>query len=421
MSERIQVLRARVLLPVTGPPVEDGAVRINGNRIEFAGPFKDLPKRDRDGAFDLGEVILLPGLVNAHCHLDYTHMAGQLTPPANFVDWLKLIVMSKSGWTYSDYADSWLAGAKMLVRHGVTTVGDVEMSPELLPEVWTATPLRVVSMLEMTGVRNRRPVEQILGEAMQKAESLAHGRCRVGLSPHAPYSTTAELLRLSARAARERRMPVTVHVAESQPEFEMFTLGRGAMYDWIAKNGRDMEDCGHGSPVQHLEKQGALGPELLAVHVNHLDRGDAALLGKRKVHVVHCPRSHAYFRRRPFPVDPLKRAGVNICLGTDSLASILQGRREKAELDMFAELRAFASAQPKVSPRTILKMATVNGARALGMAGEIGELRPGTLADLIAIPFEGKPGESWEAVVQFRGELAISMIDGEWAVAPIAA
>ena len=215
-------MRARLVLPVARPAIANGAVRVSGKRITWVGRWADLPAAEQDGALDLGEVVLLPGLVNAHCHLDYTGMAGEIAPPSNFIDWLKLITTSKAGWTYSDFAGSWIAGAKMLLRSGVTTAGDIEMALELLPEVWTATPLRVISFLEMTGVRNRRPPSEILREALDKAVEVGCERCRAGLSPHAPYSTTPELLRLSARAARDSGLRVAVHVAESEEEFEMY-------------------------------------------------------------------------------------------------------------------------------------------------------------------------------------------------------
>jgi len=112
-----------------------------------------LAGRAAEKVLDLGEVILLPGLVNAHCHLDYTGMAGEFLPPKSFTDWIKLITAAKGGWTYSDFAQSWLNGAQMLLRNGTTTVADFENVPELLPEVWNATPLRVFSFLEMTGVK----------------------------------------------------------------------------------------------------------------------------------------------------------------------------------------------------------------------------------------------------------------------------
>jgi len=179
-----------------------------------------------------------------------------------------------------------------------------------------------------------------------------------------------------------------------------------------------MSDCGLGSPVQHLERQRALGEELLAIHVNHLAPSDAKLLGSRKVSVVHCPRTHAYFKRRHFPLKELTAAQVNICLGTDSLASVTQPRKQKAELNLFEEMRAFAGVHPEVAPKKIVQMATLNGARALGLAGQAGELSAGAFADMIALPYAGKNAGAWEALVNFRGNVAASMIDGQWAVAP---
>src|SRR5205807_784241 len=140
--------------------------------------------------------------------------------------------------------------------------------------------------------------------------------CLGGLSPHAPYSTLPELLRLTAQSARRRGWRVCIHVAESAEEFEMFASGHGGMLEWLERSSRDMSDCGLGSAIQHLESCGALDQKLLAVHVNYLAANDAALLAKLKVNVVHCPRSHSYFRHHQFPLRRLIRAGVNTCLGT---------------------------------------------------------------------------------------------------------
>ena len=412
------ILRARVVLPLTSPPIKDGAVLIYGNRVARVGRWKDLAGDDRDEVFDLGNTVLLPGLINAHCHLDYTDMAGQFPPQKSFTDWIKLITTAKSEWNYSEFAESWLNGARMLTRTGTTTVADFEAVPELLPEVWQATPLRVISFLELTGVKSRRQPGAILRDALERIDELPAHRCRARIAPHAPYSTAPELLRLSAEAARERSWPLSVHVAESASEFEMFMHARGEMHDWLRRNQRDMGDCGLGSPVQQLQRNGALGENLLAVHVNYLAAKDADRLGRKKVSVVHCPRSHAYFKHAPFPLTELARAKVNLCLGTDSLASMDKKNRQAIELNMFTEMQALAAARPALAPKTLLQMATLNGARALGMSGQVGEISPGTFADIIALPFAGKLAAVHEAVVNHRGDVAASLIDGEWAVRP---
>jgi cytosine/adenosine deaminase-related metal-dependent hydrolase len=408
------ILRARIVLPVCRPPIENGAVVVSANRVAAVGAWPEIQAQVAERPVDLGASILLPGLVNAHCHLDYTGMTG-LPAGLQFSDWIKSLFALKAGAGYSEYAAAWIQGAAMLVRTGTTTVADIEAVPELLPEVWSATPLRVASFLEMTGVQSGRSPGEILGEAAAKIESLRPPRGLAGLSPHALYSTPPRLLEISARLARERNWRVTTHVAESAEEFEMYTRRRGKMFDWLRPQ-RDMSDCGAGTPMAQAGRRGLLGANFLAVHANYLLPADIQALARSGSSVVHCPRSHAYFRHQPFCHRELADAGVNVCLGTDSLASVSTSGRRKPELNLFAEMRQFASAHPEAAPAAILEMATRHGARALGWQGRVGEISPGCLADLIAIPFAGPAGEADAAVLAHPGRVAASMIDGQWAV-----
>jgi len=179
-----------------------------------------------------------------------------------------------------------------------------------------------------------------------------------------------------------------------------------------------MADCGNCSPVQHLDRCGVLNERLLAIHANYLARKDAALLGKRRVNVVHCPRSHSFFGHEPFFIRRLSRAGANICIGTDSLATSAKSRRQTVELNMFEEMRCLSAQEPGLSPRSVLLMATRNGARALGMSEKIGVLVTGAFADLIAVPFEGKNRAIYDTVLQHPGNVSASMIGGRWVVRP---
>jgi len=411
-------LRARVILPVSQPAIEDGVVFISGGRIAAVGRWQDLRYKAPARVRDLGESILLPGLVNAHCHLDYTDMAGAIPPPKSFLDWIQGIVALKSSWGYADFAQSWLNGAQQLLHSGCTTVADIESVPELLPEVWAATPLRVLSFLELISVRRRTRPAPLVRQAVNKIRELPLGRSSAALSPHALYTTNTELLKLAHRTSRRARWPLTMHVAESGMEFEMFCHGRGAMFDWLRKNVRDMSDCGTRSPVQQLAFLKLLDSRFLAVHVNHLAPGDAALLARASSHVIHCPRSHAYFRHAPFPFAELHDAGVNLCLGTDSLASLGKEGRRKPELDLFAELRAFALAQPGRSPEEFLDLVTRNAATALGLRGEVGELTRRAHADLIVLRSDAPLALATETIVHSAPEISGVMIGGEWAIEP---
>lgn len=408
-----------MVVPVSRPPIENGAVCIAGERIVWVGRYSDVPAElsaNGHDEHDLGEVILLPGLINAHCHLDYTAMAGMIPPPKSFADWIKVMVATKASWSLDDFSASWDRGAAMLVKNGTTTVADVEAVPELIPHAWQRTPLRVLSFRELLNVRSRVPAPDLVESAVNDWLGIPNNDRRVGLSPHAPYTTTRELLEHSARAAHRRGWRLTTHLAESEQEFEMYMYRQGPLFEWL-KQQRDMADCGHGSPVQHLERCGYLDENLIAVHVNYLWRHDAAVLGQHNVHVVHCPQSHDYFQHLRFPRAELESAGVNLCLGTDSLATTRVQAGRTVELNLFDEMRHFASKSPEIEPEKILRMATVNAAKAIGWPGMIGEISEGALADLISIPADSGT-EIFEQIIHHRGPVAASMIAGRWAMAP---
>jgi cytosine/adenosine deaminase-related metal-dependent hydrolase len=411
------ILRARYILPVSRPPIENGAILLSKSRIAKVGRYTDLKDLSRR-KIDLGEVILMPGLINSHCHLDYTDMAGLIPPSKVFTDWIRQIVTIKGQWNSEDYSSSWQKGARMLLKTGTTTVADIEAAPELLPKAWDATALRVFSFLEMIGISRTRTPEETFAEVRNQVTSLKHKRCTIGLSPHAPYSTVPNLLKLAGTFARGKRMLVSTHIAESRLEYRMFTRGAGEMHDWLAKSGRDMTDCGGVTPVRHMARNGLLGRNLLAIHLNYVTDEDVDLLASKNVSAVHCPRSHFYFRHQRFPFEKMKKAGVNICLGTDSLASVFRKRGEKVRLDMFEEMRTLARLETSLEPEQILRMATVNGARALRQSGVLGELKPRARADLIGVPFNGKSLDLYESVLSNESGVAFSMINGNWAIEP---
>ena len=388
------VIRARCLLPISEPPVENGAVLVEAGRIQWIGRWRECPVEPGTRVVDLGEVVLMPGLINGHCHLDYTKMGGQIPPPKVFPDWVKTILSFKSHWSFSEYAESWLQGARMLLNSGTTTVADIEAVPELPPETWHSTPLRVVSFYEMTGVKSQRAPNELLQEAFDWIANLPEATGKeAGLSPHALYSTRPDLIRSAARAAREKNLLISTHLAESEAEFQMFADARGPFYDWL-KGQRNMTDCGKGSPVQLASEYGLLQPNFIAVHVNYLAPGDAELLGQARCSVIHCPRSHDYFKHEPFPYEVLTKAGVNVCLGTDSLASSRKEGSQPPELNLWNEMRLFARKHSSVSPKEIFRMTTAHPARALHKSAELGALHPDFYADCVAVAYAGPVSET---------------------------
>jgi cytosine/adenosine deaminase-related metal-dependent hydrolase len=236
-----------------------------------------------------------------------------------------------------------------------------------------------------------------------------------GLSPHALYSTLPELVRLSAAAAREQGWLLTTHVAESDEEWAMYRQRSGALYDWL-KTQRDMSDCGPRSPVAQLHSLGALGENMLLVHGNYMDDEDIALVAQARTSVVHCPRSHDYFAHQRFQAEKLLKAEVNLCLGTDSLASVRLHRNEPAELDLFKEMQLFQREHPTIPPTEIIKMVTTNPALFL-QSKKLGGIFPGAFADLVCLPAKGASAID-EQILHHSGKVSGVMIGGDWKIVP---
>ena len=402
------LLRARHLLPISAEPIDDAGVLVAGNRIEAVGPFDELRAAHSGEVHDLGEMVLLPGLVNAHCHLDYTMMRRSISPQRTFTEWIRRINALKRSLDNADYAAAIAHGFEELRMYGTTAVANIESFPELLHGL-PRPPLRVWWFLEMIDVRHRATSEDTIEGALSFFENQPDWLGGFGLSPHAPYTASGSLFELSARAAEEAGMLVTTHVAESREEWDMFRHAKGELYDFMLKLGRWMFDCEPGrTPLGHVFAHAKPGPGWILAHMNELDDSDfaalAALAPEARPSVVHCPGSHRYFRHAAFPLRRLQECGINVCLGTDSLASTLT-------LSMFDEMRIFARREPLLPAAEILQMATLNGARALRL--DAGQVQIGCLADLIAVPFAGKREEIYEAVLEHRGAVPWMMLDGQ--------
>jgi len=410
------ILRTRIVVPVRRAPIENGAVRVLGGRIAEVGIRARIQPHTGEQVTDLGDCLLMPGLVNSHCHLEYTHMAGMIPPCKCFADWIKAINGIKGSWTDAHFQESWREGARQLLHSGTTTAANVESLHSLLPAIRFHTPLRVISFFEVIGIRKDRRPEDLLEPILSRADACNKaGHLQLGLSPHALYSTTPALLAQCLKTARERNWRLMTHLAESSDEKQMFEHARGPMYDWLRPQ-RNTSDIRNISPVRMADEAGLLSSDFLAIHANYLAPGDIELLARSGASVVHCPRSHAYFRHAPFSHESLRKAGVNLCLATDSMATVIKARDWTPALDMFAELRTYASHAGLQPASSILDMATINPARALGLEGLAGEISPGSWADLVALPCAGPVAETEEEIINFTGKPSGVMVSGEWVV-----
>jgi aminodeoxyfutalosine deaminase len=401
------ILRARHVLPIVAPAIADGAVVVEGAEIRAVGRFNEVRHQHAGEVLDLGAQVLLPGLVNAHCHLDYTQLRHAISPTKSFTDWIRAINSHKRALHDEDYLGAIQRGFSELRKWGTTTVANIESFPELLLRM-PPPPLRTWWFMEMIDIRHRFTTEDAVAGALAFFEPDRPGWLGgFGISPHAPYTASGPLFELSARISEQLGMIVTTHVGESRDEREMFRTGSGELYEFMLRIGRWMYDAHHSrTPLGQVAHYAKLTPRWLLAHMNELDDSDFALLAAlpEKPSVVHCPGSHRYFGHTAFPYARLLATGVNLCLGTDSLAST-------DSLSMFDEMRLFSQNHPGVAASTILEMATLNGARALGFDG--GKIAPGAVADLIALPDTATTTELPEAVLTHRAPILWMMLNGQ--------
>jgi len=395
------ILRARQVLPMTTPPIEDGAVVIGRDRIAAIGAYSDIRTRYRGETRDLGDAVLLPGLINAHCHLDYTDMRGRVPWRGDFMAWLAQITEMKRQWEDAQYVASVTHGLEQLAQTGTSTVINIECLPRIVPRL-PATPVRVWWCPELIDLTWNEETQRRAEERFAWVEAQSHA----GLSPHAPYTVAGPLYRLCAERARASGWLLTTHVAESVEEVDMFRRGSGPMFDFFSRIGRNMEDCKRVGPLQWLAEYGVLGPNCLLAHANHLTPQEIAFVAESGAYVVHCPRSHQFFERGVPRLESLWREGICVCLGTDSLAS-------NESLDMLAEVRTLARMFPGVTAAKVLAMATVHPAKALNQTGKLGTLSPGAWADVIALPLEDVEDDPYEGVVHTESPVQFCMMNGK--------
>jgi len=402
------IIRARDVVTMDGAPIENGAVAISGDRIADVGKFDQIKTRNSGAVVDLGEQALLPGLINAHCHLDYTCLRGKIPQQKSFTDWIWAINAEKSKLSPADFVASINEGFAEAKRFGTTTIANLTAFPELVRQIPEA-PLRTWWFAELIDVRSPERVNELVDSAVA---SLKFGQ-NYGLAPHALFTASKNLYQRCEEAGANAVL--TTHLAESREEMEMFRNASGPLYKFMKSIGRDMGDCGNATPLElfvgapNASSAGtsrALSQWIVA-HVNELRQSDLQLLKKMrtKFHVVHSPRSHQYFGHSRFPFKRLLTLGLNVSLGTDSLAS-------NESLNLFAEMRAFQRSEPERSPKKIFEMITVNPASALRQHNTLGRIRPGFRADLIAIPCGGDR-DLFGEIVAFDRQINWMLINGK--------
>jgi cytosine/adenosine deaminase-related metal-dependent hydrolase len=307
-----------------GAPIENGAVAVSKSNHRRRN-VSEISAQHRAGRYRSGDQALLPVLINAHCHLDYTCLRGKIPPQKSFTDWIRAINTEKSKLSGADYLGSIAEGFVEAKRFGTTTIANLTAFPELISRI--DSPIRTWWFAELIDARSPERVNELVDLAIESLKSAENSG-----APHALFTASKDLYRRCEEVAGRENILLTTHLAESREEMSMFRDGSGPLYAFMKGIGRDMSDCGGTTPLAAFIgttgsepdwHYGALPEHWIIAHLNELAESDFELLGNSpgKFDVVHSPRSHDYFAHSRFPFERLRALGFNICLGTDSLGN----------------------------------------------------------------------------------------------------
>lgn len=383
------ILRARWVLPIDGAPIAHGWIEHADGRIRRVGGGPPPAPAE-----DLGDVAILPGLVNAHTHLELSWMAGRVPPAASMDRWIRdLLRLRRAGDPGGEdrVREAMVRAAVAMHASGTVLVGDVSnalLSPPALREAG----LGGVVFHELIGFNAPDPAGMVR-EARARVARLAHdasGHLRFAVVAHAPYSVSPALFTEIARHADD--VPLSIHLGESPEEVEFLRAGLGPMRQLLEDLGvwTDAWQAPGVDPVAYLAGLGYLRPGTLVVHGVHLtDEGLARLRAAGGV-LVTCPRSNVHVGAGVPRLSRMYASGVPVAIGTDSLASA-------GSLNLFDELAELRRIAPEVAASALLDSATRQGARALGFERDFGTLAPGKRAALVAVdvPAEARDVEEY--------------------------
>ena len=381
----MHVYRARWVVPIARPPLRDGAVAVRDGRIAYVGRRSGAPKGDVQ---DLGDALLLPGLVNAHTHLELTAMRGFLED-LSFSEWIVRLQRAKTMLlTPASMLDSAKLGIAEGLHAGITTFGDTCDSGVAL-EAMHAMGVRGVMYQEVFGPDPKACDEAIAGlrRKLDVHRTLESALLRIGVSPHAPYTVSDRLFEAVRDLAREQKLPVAIHIAESAEEDAFVREGAGPFADGHRARGLSVTPRAV-TPIALLERLGVLSTRPLLIHCVRAREADIAAMAAHRCSIAHCPASNAKLGHGIARLSEWIEAGITVGLGSDSMASNNRMHvLEEARLALLAQ-RSRGGAFAGFPATRALEMATLGGARSLGLDDEIGSLEVGKSADLCAFALD---------------------------------
>jgi cytosine/adenosine deaminase-related metal-dependent hydrolase len=399
----VRVVSADWVLPVEGAPIANGAVRIEDGRIAAVGTASELGEGER-----FPEAAIVPGFVNAHTHLEYAVYAG-FGDGQSFGPWITTHVERKRRLERADMEAIARLGAAECLRSGVTTVGDLAFAGASA-HACAELGLRAIVYVEVFG-REAADAMRQFEEKREYVTPALSDRVRLGVSPHAPYTCSTEVYGACAALG----LPVATHLNESADELAWLLRGEGPWEPFAEM----LVDPDGQSGIRRLAGAGLLDEHVVAAHCVKVDAEEIGLLARHGVAVAHCPRSNALLGCGVAPLDALRAAGLRVGVGTDGVSSVPSHDFFEELRTVIGSARARAEHAGALSATEALELATLGGARALGLEAETGSLVPGKRADLAVVSLAGSPYLPWEdpaAAVVYGGapeRVQATLVDGQ--------
>ncbi len=391
------IVSADVVVESSARVIADGAIAWQGDTIAAVGTREELcdvyPKAEHQ---TLEGRAIFPSFVNAHTHLCLSHLHGAAPYDGNFAAWLQTVLHAILEWSEEDHANSLAEGLQQSLATGTGAAADI-LNDRLALPAYRGLPIGGTVFLQVTGF-NPVVADVWMANIQQAFADLPNGadlgNLSLGISPHAPYSTSAKLYRECFRFAEEHDLLLMTHLAENTSEEDFLRRGTGVYRRMLRERGTwvpkwkppDM------TPVEYFEAEGVLTDRCIYAHVNYPSSSDIDLMAKRGITAVYCPRSHAFFHHAPHRMDEMVAAGIRVALGTDSLAS-------NDSLGMLDEVKLCRERFPRMSAETIFDAGTIRGAEALRVTDKYGTLGPGKKASFVVVDV-GEPVDASRAMEQ---------------------
>jgi len=381
---------ARWVVPVSGPPIENGAIATFEGKIIDVGPASGLRSSYSADIKDHGDSILCPALINTHSHLELSPLKRHCPAGSSFVGWVRSLVEARDQIRPEDWFPAISSAISEMRENGIIAVGDVG-NLDIIPLSFSNKkdgkwPFSGIFFHELIRPVPNEAKEEIflstpfLNVKINEPVDIPGPSFRYSFSAHAPYSVAPAVLKAIKAWDQSHNMPFSIHVAESEEEIDFLQGGHGPLIELMREKGHwplDY-DLPRVSPVRYLESLGLLDRHTVCVHCVNLDRDDIAILAKTRAVVCLCPRSNIFLGVGVAPSEELYAAGVSLALGTDSLAS-------NDQLSIFAEMTSLSELAPGLPPEAIFRAGTLGGAEALGISKTLGSLAKGKNATFLSV------------------------------------